>query len=110
MAEFDDLVDPNQDEAEERFGGVIKAAEEDNFEPWQEEPLPSRVGPVVAHKTIIKRTRVETGPPKFITPEVPELHGADQMEVEPIMEDESIIGMRVRCKCGANHEILFDYK
>jgi len=110
MAEFDDLVDPDQEAAEERFGGIIKAAEDEDFEAWQEAPLPSKTGLTVAHQTVIKRKQVATGPTKIIKPEIPVLHDADQMEVEPIMEDEAIIGIRVSCRCGANHEILFDYK
>ncbi len=109
MAEFDDLIEPNKEDAEESFGGVIKAAAEEDFETWQEEPLPSKVGLAVAHQTIIKRKQVATGPRKIITPVIPDLHSAGHMETEPIMEDESIIGIRVQCKCGATHEILFDY-
>lgn len=109
MAEFDDLADPKQDD-DEQFSGVIKAAEDDKFEAWQEKPLPTNSGLAFAHERIIKKRRVETGPPTIIEPVIPTLHDANQMEVEPITEDEVVIGMRVRCRCGAKHEILFDYK
>lgn len=110
MAEFDDLVDPKQDDDEEQFGGVIKAAEDDNFEAWKEQPLPTHSNLAFAHQRIIKKRQVATGEPTMIQPPIPEVHGSSQMEVEPILEDEIVIGVRVKCRCGAKHEILFDYK
>ncbi len=110
MAEFDEILDPGQEENDKRLGGVIKAAEKNDFEPWQEDPLPAKSGLTAARQTIIKGSRVETGSRRIINPEIPSLHSSDQMKAEQIVEDGAIVGIRMLCRCGAKHKILFDYE
>ena len=85
-----------------------------DFIPWQEEPLPKQAVSMVGHRRIIKSSKVRRGMPRKITPEVslepePEPEGKS-IEVTPITDGETVVGLRIACGCGATHEVHFEYR
>ncbi len=88
---------------------VTKAADASDFVQWEEEDLPSAQNLQVAHKTIIKRSNVRPGAPQTIVPEVPALDNQRSMKVQPLLEDDTIVGMQVTCSCGNSHEVRFEF-
>ncbi len=88
---------------------VTKAADASGFVQWEEEALPSAQNLTVAHKTIIKKTSVRQGAPQTIVPEVPARVNQPPMEVQPLLEEDTIVGMKVTCSCGNSHEVRFEF-
>ncbi len=89
--------------------GVTKAADASGFVPWEEEDLPSAQGLTVANKTIIKKISVRQGTPLMIVPELPSRINQPPMEVQPLLEEDAIVGMKVTCSCGNSHEVRFEF-
>ncbi len=89
--------------------GVTKAADASGFIPWKEEDLPSGRGLTVANKTIIKKSSVRQGAPQTIVPEVPSGVNQRPMEVQPLLEEDTIVGIKVTCSCGNSHEVRFEF-
>ncbi len=88
---------------------------ERDFTPWREEPLPRRSVSRLGHRRLVKSGRLRPGTPVRITPEVklepepvPE-PGDYTIEVTPILEGETMVGLAVMCGCGARHEVRFEY-
>ncbi len=88
---------------------VTKAADVSDFVRWEEDVLPSTQGLTVAHQTIIKKSNVRPGTPQTIVPKVPALVGRRPMEVQPLLEEDTIVGMKVTCSCGNSHEVRFEF-
>lgn len=80
-----------------------------DFKPWHEEPLPEETRGVISHQTIIKKEQIKEGRRKVIKAEVPLEPDDEALVVVPIVEDEEIVGLRISCRCGAEHEIRFEY-
>ncbi len=89
--------------------GVTKAADASGFVPWEEEVLPSAQGLTTAGKTIIKKSSVRQGTPQTIVPEVPARVNQPPMDVQPLLEDDIIVGMKITCSCGNSHEVRFEF-
>ena len=81
------------------------------FTPWQEESLPAHATSKLGHRRIIKSVNVLRGEPVKITPHItlePEPE-PESMEITPLIEDDTIVGLRMTCGCGATHEVRFEY-
>lgn len=94
---------------ENAHSGVTKAADASDFVPWEEEVLPSGQNLAVANKVIVKKSNVRQGVPKTIVPKVPTRADQVPMEVQPLLEDGTIVGMKVTCSCGNSHEVRFEF-
>ncbi|MCH7939897.1 MAG: hypothetical protein IID13_09155 [Candidatus Marinimicrobia bacterium] len=90
-------------------GGVTKAADASGFVRWEEEVLPAGQNLAVANKVIVKKSNVRPGAPRTIIPKIPTHVDRRSMEVTPLIEDDTIVGMKVTCSCGNSHEVKFEF-
>lgn len=82
-----------------------------DFTPWREEPLPGRVTSKIGHRHVIKGSNVRRGEPVKVTPDItlePEPE-PESVKITPLIEDDTIVGLRMTCGCGATHEVRFEY-
>ncbi|UCD37316.1 MAG: hypothetical protein JSW54_10845 [Fidelibacterota bacterium] len=89
-----------------------EASADTEFTPWREEPLPLKQTTGLGHRRLIKKGKVRQGTPMTISHEVslePESAGQEQMEITPLMENDTIVGLHIRCGCGSNQEVRFEY-
>lgn len=85
-------------------------ADEVDFTPWQEEPIP-RTSSGLGHRRVVKKKDIMQAKPVNIIHEIsldPE-EEIEGMEVFPIKQDNLLIGLKVECGCGRSHEIRFEY-
>ena len=94
---------------EKAGGGVTKAADASNFVRWEEEDLPAGQNLAVINKVIVKKSNVRPGAPQTIVPKIPTHVNRRSMEVVPLLEGETIVGMKVTCSCGNSHEVKFEF-
>ena len=90
-------------------GGVTKAADASGFVRWEEADLPAGQNLAIVNKVIVKKTNVRPGAPQTIVPKIPTHVNRRSMEVVPLIEDETIVGMMVTCSCGNSHEVKFEF-
>lgn len=88
---------------------VTKAADASGFVRWEEDVLPPAQNLAVANKVIIKKSNVRPGALQTIVPEVFSRVDQPPMEVQPLLEDDTIVGMKVTCSCGNSHEVRFEF-
>ena len=107
--------DPDDDHGQdiEKPSSVIPAGENRSldFEAWSEEPLPEGARTMVGRTSILKKEDIKQLSSRRITPVLPmEPESEEQsMEVLPVMEGETLIGLKIQCHCGATHEVRLDY-
>ena len=94
---------------ENTYSGVAKAADAPDFIQWEEESLPSISNLASANKVIIKKRNVRQGAPQTIVPDVSALNDQQTMNVTPLLEEDTIVGMKVTCSCGNSHEVRFEF-
>ena len=94
---------------EKTGGGVTKAADASNFVRWEEEDLSAGQNLAVINKVIVKKSNVRPGAPQTIVPKIPSHVNRRSMEVVPLLEGETIVGMMVTCSCGNSHEVKFEF-
>jgi hypothetical protein len=86
-------------------------SDEVEFTPWHEEPLPREAESGLGHRRVVKKKDIIQGKPVNIVHEVslepePEL---EDMEIFPVKKDGVLIGLKIECGCGRNHEVRFEY-
>ena len=72
---------------------------------------------VLGHRTIIKNARLRVGNPSRISTDVliatdPESvsgEEAEEMEITPLYDKDSVVGLAIKCRCGAAHEVRFEF-
>jgi hypothetical protein len=97
----------------EKSSSVIPTGESQSsdFEAWTEQPLPESAKTKVARSSILKKDRIIQKSARRITPILPpEPQPEDQtMEVIPVMEGDTLVGLKIQCRCGATHEVHLEY-
>jgi hypothetical protein len=81
------------------------------FTPWREEPIPLELSTTLGHRRIVKERNVHQGQPQKIKHEIsfePEPE-TEHIDVVPLKDGDSIVGLRIECGCGATHEVRFEY-
>ncbi len=84
------------------------------FTPWREESLSAHATSKLGHRRIIKSGNVVLRrEPVKITPHItlePEPEPEpESVDITPLIEDDTIVGLRITCGCGATHEVRFEY-
>ena len=79
------------------------------FVPWDTDLLPGNVSSMLQHQSIIKKAHVRSGKPRTIVPKMPVEVELKEAEITPIVDGDSVVGIKVICQCGATHEIRFEY-
>lgn len=113
--QFDPMLEPTDRKFEDKedneadISGHYSSSDVD-FTPWHEEPLPKSTAGL-GHRRIVKKKDIMPGKPVNIIHEIslepePELEG---MEVFPLKEDNLLVGLKIECGCGRNHEVRFEY-
>ena len=72
---------------------------------------------VIGHRSIIKNTRLRVGTPSRISTDVPispdpesaSGEEAEEMEITPLYDKDSVVGLAITCRCGAAHEVRFEF-
>ena len=113
-AQFDPLAKSENQESDDTdheadLSGRYSADEVD-FTPWQEEPIP-RSDSGLGHRRIVKKKDIMQTKPINIIHEI-SLEPEDEiegMEVFPIKQDNLLVGLKIECGCGRSHEIRFEY-
>ena len=87
------------------------AANEADFVPWEETSFDEVNPSTVGHRKIIKSRLVEEKDRRKIVPELPAASTPPQgkAEIEPLLDNGEIVGVRVACSCGAVHEARFEF-
>lgn len=91
------------------LGGRYSADEVD-FTPWHEEPIP-RSSSGLGHRRVVKKRDIMQAKPVNIIHEIslePE-EEIEGMEVLPIKQENLLVGLKIECGCGRSHEIRFEY-
>ena len=101
------LTPAEGDEGSAPEGGV--PSKQLDFIPWREEPMLKEAISGIGHRHIVKKGKVRQGRPVNITPEISLEPEAEDMEVTPIMDGETVVGFNIACGCGATHEVRFKY-
>ena len=79
------------------------------FVPWKEEALPTTASSMLQHQSIIKKEHVRPGKPTTIVPKMPVNVEQEEAKITPIVDGDRVVGIKVVCRCGATHEIRFEY-
>ncbi|MCK4579506.1 MAG: hypothetical protein KAU50_12010 [Candidatus Marinimicrobia bacterium] len=106
-ADSEDQQEITPDE-EVKPGSVLKEEPTDVLK-WEEKALPSFASLAIAHKTVVKKSKVLEARPTRITPAETPLAASEEMKVSPIIENEIVVGLNIACECGNRHEIRFEY-
>jgi len=85
----------------------MKSTEE--FEHLTENLCSNPNGESFRRKSVIKKHAVKYYPPKKIEINESDFEENDSPRVEPIIEDNNIIGVVHKCSCGKVIEIRFEY-
>ena len=89
----------------------LTAPRQGDFTPWSEEQSHSQATSRLGQSRVIKGRMVKIAEPVKITHEIslepdPE---PESVEITPLIEDETIVGLLLKCSCGKTHEVRFDY-
>ena len=84
---------------------------QDDFTPWIKEQSHSQAISRLGSSRVIKGRMVKIAEPVKITREISLEPDPEPVSVEitPVIEDETIVGLQLRCSCGKIHEVRFDY-
>ncbi|MFB0517010.1 MAG: hypothetical protein ACETWG_10485, partial [Candidatus Neomarinimicrobiota bacterium] len=107
----EELVFPDENKVSASKRGL--PTQTPDFVPWREEQLPKQAVSGIGHRRVIKKDNVHRGTPVKITHEIslePEPEPkARRIEVSPIMDGDTVVGLSIVCGCGATHEVRFEY-
>ncbi len=87
------------------------AADDAGFVPWEEASFDSVTPSTLGHRKIIRSRLVTEKGRRKIIPTLPADSSAHagKAEIEPLLDDGEIVGVRVACSCGAVHEVRFEF-
>ncbi len=85
--------------------------EKDDFTPWIKEQSQSPATSRPRQSRVIKGRMVRIAEPAKITHEIslePDPK-PENVEINPLIEGDTIVGLLLKCSCGRTHEVRFDY-
>ena len=99
------------DEEQEATPSDSDAADEAGFVPWEKTSFDAVSPSALGHRKIIRSRLVEEQGRRKIVPAIPADSSPREgkAEIEPLLDNGEIVGVRVACSCGAVHEIRFEF-